>query len=488
MRTLQSKYRLNADVLLRIIIVLVFSFFMNGSIKAQEVCGTPASPPPAWLFDSSLKSDFLPSSSYVLKIFVHVIQSNSGAGLSINAANDVLNTLNNGYKNTGIQFCLLGSEIIKNDAYFVELDYWDESALFNKNTHSDAIDIYVLGETTKWVTSSNQNIAGRANGIPSTALIIKPQYHTVTTMSHEMGHCLGLYHTHHGTVNEGGGNNCPEYVDGSNSTTCGDFISDTPADPDHWLDCAYIGTGRDGHGDVYTPDPTIIMSYAGTNCRTRFTSLQIQRMKDFINNTSSLTNVIYRLKISGSYSAPGVSGTFSTADGDDHAELYVSAGAAINIRFDAIPIKEYSYRWTNANAYPSLHAGLVGENGGQISVGTSAASGVYSIPITIMPERTPTFTFVLNVSGRMGYSISYSRDESVIKLSNLNTESRRMLKSNDLKCLIYRVGTGEQVGGYRFLTSDMENKIDVSNFNKAIYNVVVVDGDNIICSEKISIN
>ena len=51
-------------------------------------------------------------------------------------------------------------------------------------------------------------------------------------ISHEMGHVLFLWHTHHGTYPEGGDpNQCMELVDGSNSTICGDYISDTPADP-----------------------------------------------------------------------------------------------------------------------------------------------------------------------------------------------------------------------------------------------------------------
>ena len=108
--------------------------------------------------------------------------------------------------------------------------------------------------------------AGLANGIPSTALIVHGSYYDTSTLPHEMGHCLGLYHTHHGTVNEGGGdtNQCAELVDGSNGTTCGDYIMDTPADPNRWANnsCLYIGTGVDAHGNHYSPDASNIMSYA----------------------------------------------------------------------------------------------------------------------------------------------------------------------------------------------------------------------------------
>lgn len=49
-----------------------------------------------------------------------------------------------------------------------------------------------------------------------------------TTVSHEIGHCLGLYHTHHGTFSAEGGT--PELVNSSNSATAGDYIIDTSAD------------------------------------------------------------------------------------------------------------------------------------------------------------------------------------------------------------------------------------------------------------------
>src|SRR5690606_16808120 len=52
-------------------------------------------------------------------------------------------------------------------------------------------------------------------------------------VSHEMGHILSLYHTHHGTFDEGSSdpNECVECADGTNGSICGDYVKDTPADP-----------------------------------------------------------------------------------------------------------------------------------------------------------------------------------------------------------------------------------------------------------------
>ena len=58
-------------------------------------------------------------------------------------------------------------------------------------------------------------------------MYVRNDRYATSTVAHEMGHCLGLYHTHNGT---GDNNGTPELVNGSNSSTAGDYITDTPAD------------------------------------------------------------------------------------------------------------------------------------------------------------------------------------------------------------------------------------------------------------------
>ena len=62
-------------------------------------------------------------------------------------------------------------------------------------------------------------------------MYVRNDRYATSTVAHEMGHCLGLYHTHNGT---GDNNGTPELVNGSNSSTAGDYITDTPADPNRW--------------------------------------------------------------------------------------------------------------------------------------------------------------------------------------------------------------------------------------------------------------
>ena len=135
-----------------------------------------------------------------------------------------------------------------------------------------------------------------AQGIPSIACAIHGWYYSSSTVPHEIGHCLGLYHTHHGTdPNDGGGT--PELVDGSNAKDAGDFIADTPADPNEWDYpkgfCEYTITKRDANGQLYRPDPNNIMSYSDKFCRTIFTDGQISWMHFCISQHEILRNTFY---------------------------------------------------------------------------------------------------------------------------------------------------------------------------------------------------
>lgn len=81
------------------------------------------------------------------------------------------------------------------------------------------------------------------------------------TLAHEIGHMLGLNHTHDGVIE-------PELVDGSNCTIGGDMLCDTPADPNLATPgyviqpCQYVGTVTDANGDLYTPLLNNVMSYS----------------------------------------------------------------------------------------------------------------------------------------------------------------------------------------------------------------------------------
>lgn len=269
-------------------LILTCLLLFSCQIHSQFQCSTPAPTPPAWIFnESSIQART--NDTHTLNLFLHVVRSTSGNGLNNSISTSILSILNNRFQSAGIRFVLIGSDYIDNDYYYNSFDKTKVPLLFGENWHTNAIDLYILGANTSW----GGNI-GVAQTIPSSALIIHGGYYDKTPLIHEMGHCLGLYHTHHGTVDElGGERGCPELVDGSNADICGDYIRDTPADPHSWSGCTYTGNFTDTNGQTYHPDPTNYMCYANYGCWTKFTPLQIQRMKNSILNDPVLQRAMH---------------------------------------------------------------------------------------------------------------------------------------------------------------------------------------------------
>ena len=349
-------------------------------------CGTPSPEPPSWFFTRALSDGLQYDKSYQFRTFVHVIRSSSSIGFNkeeVSAA--VLENLNDYYAETNLSFSLLGSEYIDSDYYDVISDN-DVAKVFSVNSHSNAIDIYIY--------SSGKNIekiAGQANSIPSTACLINSTYYLKPTLPHEIGHCLGLYHTHQGTKD---GKN-PELVNGSNSSVAGDYIVDTPADPCIWdtWNCRYVGTNIDANGDSYHPDPLNIMSYSGF-CREKFTQKQIERIHETINNNSSL-------KVTCVSESKTISGP-----------LYINDKATYSIN---VP-NNYSVSWnvtcktyTNRTGTPSSSytETLTGKNIVLINKSPQASSQKYTLDVTITTPRgyvmhTSKVVYHVLVSGNTG--------------------------------------------------------------------------------------
>lgn len=109
-------------------------------------------------------------------------------------------------------------------------------------------------------------------------------YGPTTVFAHEIGHYFSLLHTH---AFDGYSTNIStlELVDGSNCSTQGDFICDTPADPGlygrlaPYPVCAYIDSvSVDANGELYAPDINNYMCATYPNCITQFTQQQFERM------------------------------------------------------------------------------------------------------------------------------------------------------------------------------------------------------------------
>ncbi|MFT6716656.1 MAG: hypothetical protein ACJA0Q_001300 [Saprospiraceae bacterium] len=111
------------------------------------------------------------------------------------------------------------------------------------------------------------------------AIFIKKSCAAGKTLTHELGHYFGLYHTFEQSTNG------IEFVNGTNCATTGDLICDTPADPSGTgqvdaANCDLNPAATDPNGDYYTPNSCNIMSYYNNNCGNgiQFTTGQYDRM------------------------------------------------------------------------------------------------------------------------------------------------------------------------------------------------------------------
>ncbi|MBK6776644.1 MAG: hypothetical protein IPG74_12700, partial [Flavobacteriales bacterium] len=176
--------------------------------------------------------------------------------------------------NTGIQFELCGPvQVVDNDALYALWNF-DPTAL---NPY------YEPGYLTLVYSSFLPNSLG---GFQMGDIVYLRGSGSAQIAAHEVAHALGLMHTHDAIFGA-------ELVDGSNCTTAGDFICDTPADPNlgqagmiEYGTCNYIGTLTDANGDAYTPSTTNIMSYAPCVLST-FTQGQAQVMQYVLDNVKT---------------------------------------------------------------------------------------------------------------------------------------------------------------------------------------------------------
>lgn len=292
----------------KILLLYIFSTLIFSDTKSQNFCNVNEHCPD-FLANASQSVLYAPG-PFTVRIFVYIIRTSTcEGGMNESEFNIAMNNLVNDFAPHNICFSLSGKQEICDDLLF----YNDIQGVMGDVTgtpylHSNAIDIF-------FCPNSAGAPGGVAHGVPilnappGDYFVVGGTFPANTwsgvnypivvnnshVVSHEMGHCLGLFHTFHGQPGcEPQG--CEEHDISPFNINCGDFVQDTPTDPclqngnANFMSCTYTGFPNDPiTGIAYTTDMYNFMSYMSPNCYQHFTNDQGQRMKSFIASNPVLT-------------------------------------------------------------------------------------------------------------------------------------------------------------------------------------------------------
>jgi hypothetical protein len=233
---------------------------------------------------------------YQIPLTIHIVRRDDGtAGFTLDDLQVAMQGLNLLWLPVGMQFYQRGAVDYINNTFFWNLP--DSEVARNNlrqiNPVADTINVYftnlngLCGEAS-FTTTTIQGIlmSNGCAGIGSSP----------STFAHEMGHYFDLYHTHETIF----GVECPN---GSNCSTAGDLLCDTPADPqlsDANVDtaCTWVGSvspPMDCGSTAYAPSTHNLMSYSRRTCRDTFTGNQTSKALNILTTIANRMNLINTL-------------------------------------------------------------------------------------------------------------------------------------------------------------------------------------------------
>jgi hypothetical protein len=234
-------------------------------------------------FESNNNRSLL-NTHYLLRVYFHIIRDDDGSNAGFTAAevDCEFSQLSVDYAAYNICFANMGLDYI-NSTTLNAMNKNDQSSISLLASHNvpGCINIYYHREII--------GAGGSSYIIPNTYCSVKR--HCDQTTSHEVGHCLGLLHTFETVFGY-------EDINGSNSGTAGDGVTDTPADPYAYsaqpcfsqASCVYTGNCTDPVGQSnFTPPYTNLMAYWQCSFQ-HITPFQYNRITGYLNTFPALIN------------------------------------------------------------------------------------------------------------------------------------------------------------------------------------------------------
>lgn len=316
-----------------------------------------------------IENSYQPANDYIIPLTIHILHEDDGSGGAV-SNNDILENFCDAaayYAEYGITLYIDSIRHTNNSNFYSDLN------TFNTMTFildvENTINIYMLKD------GINSSICATYRVPYGVIAFFGNSCFDGGSITRTLGSALGLAVTYRGF--EGTGDNCGiqvtagEKVDGSNCSTAGDRLCDTPPDYAVLLwECDANEEGCiqiDPDGVEFRPDGTNFMS--SSNCRSRFSPMQAEVMKYTVDSSLQHLSVLPVPNLSEITDSPVFLSPAEGADNIFHEKVYfswepvenathylieISRGASFSSLFRVTNAMVGTNEYTNSDLLPNV--------------------------------------------------------------------------------------------------------------------------------------